>query len=172
MMTETITSRIDAVTRIPPTHLRPDPPAPKSCKIELTNVCNYLCGFCALRMRDTPGKRQMDWQTFTRLARELREFGVEELGLFFLGESFSKTELLIDACRYAKQVLGFPYVFLTSNASLADPEEVDALMQAGLDSLKWSMNAADEEQFRTVMGVSPKYFRKALRNVRAAWAVN
>jgi len=44
-------------------------------------------------------------------------------------------------------------------------------MKAGLDSLKWSMNAADEEQFKRIMGVSGKLFYRALENVKAAWHV-
>jgi hypothetical protein len=44
-------------------------------------------------------------------------------------------------------------------------------MKAGLDSLKWSMNAADEAQFEDVMGVAGKLFYRALDNVADAWAL-
>jgi radical SAM protein with 4Fe4S-binding SPASM domain len=40
-----------------------------------------------------------------------------------------------------------------------------------LDSLKWSVNAADEEQFAEIMDVKPKLFRDALNNIRDAWAI-
>ena len=170
-MTETITSRIDAVTKIPATHLFASPPAPKSVKIEITGKCNYRCGFCALRMREVQPKHDLDMNLFRRMTSEMRAAGVEEIGLFFLGESFSAPEKLLEALQWVKGELRFPYVFLTSNASLADPEEVEALMASGLDSLKWSMNAADETQFRELMQVSPKYFRKALRNVKEAFRI-
>ena len=52
-----ITENIDAITHIPPEYLRPDPPAPRSVKVELSSLCNYLCGFCALRMRPEQPKR-------------------------------------------------------------------------------------------------------------------
>jgi radical SAM protein with 4Fe4S-binding SPASM domain len=42
-------------------------------------------------------------------------------------------------------------------------------MSAGLDSLKWSINAADEQQFEQIMAVSGKLFTRALDNVKAAW---
>lgn len=167
----TITARIDAITRIPEAYRQPAPPAPKSVKIELTGRCNYRCGFCALRTRQIQPKTDMDLDFFKRITTEMREAGVEEIGCFYLGESFMAPELLVEAIRWCKQELKFPYVFLTSNASLSDPEEVEACMAAGLDSLKWSVNAADEEQFRQVMGVSPKYFRKALRNIKEAWNI-
>jgi hypothetical protein len=44
-------------------------------------------------------------------------------------------------------------------------------MKAGLDSLKFSINAADETQFETVMGVKAKLLRQALQNIAAARAV-
>jgi hypothetical protein len=64
-----------------------------------------------------------------------------------------------------------PYVFLAPNASLATPERVREVMAVGLDSLKWSMNAADEAQFEEVKFVAPKNFERALENVAAAWRV-
>lgn len=163
-----ITDKIDAITKIPETHRFEKPPAPKSVKIELTGRCNYRCGFCALRNRKVQPKGDMEGWLFRRMTEEMRRAGVQEIGLFYLGESFMNPEFLLEALTWVKQDLGFPYVFLTSNASLADPEDVEPLMAAGLDSLKWSMNAADEGQFKQIMGVSPKYFHKALRNVREA----
>ena len=165
---ETITARIDAITAIPETHRRADPPAPKAVKIELTGRCNYRCGFCALRMREQQPLGDIDFDLFKRITVEMRAAGVNEIGLFFLGESMMAKSLLLEAVRWVKGVMKFPYIFLTSNASLADAETVGGLMAAGLDSLKWSVNAADEEQFKTIMGVSPKYYRSALRNIRDA----
>lgn len=108
---------------------------------------------------------------FKRVALEMREAGVEELGMFYLGESFMNPELLAECIHHAKKELGFPYVFLTSNASIATRDVVDQCMSAGLDSLKWSVNAADKEQFKKIMGVSGKLFDKALENIESAWSV-
>lgn len=140
----TITERIDAITEIAEAYRTPLPPAPRSVKIELTARCNFACAFCAraMRLRD---QRDMDPAFFERMAMEMRSAGVEELGLFYLGESFL-CNWLEEAIRYAKQDCGYPYVFLTTNGSLAVPERVEACMDAGLDSLKFSLNYADSEQ--------------------------
>lgn len=167
----TITERIDNITRIPPEYLHPRPPAPRSVKIEISPRCNYRCGFCALRTRESQPKWDMDFKLFKRITREMREAGVDEIGMFYLGESFMNPRLLVDCIEYAKKELGFPYVFLTSNASMAFPEAVEACMHAGLDSLKWSVNAADEKQFESIMGVSGKLFARALENIKSAHAV-
>lgn len=163
-----ITQRIDAITHIPPEYRTPSPPAPRSVKIELSARCNYRCGFCALRTRAVQPKEDMDIDFFKRICREMRAAGVEELGVFYLGESFMNPDLLVEAIRYAKQEVGFPYVFLTSNASLAFPSEVRRCFEAGLDSLKWSVNYADENQFAEIAGVSPKYFWRSVLNIQDA----
>jgi MoaA/NifB/PqqE/SkfB family radical SAM enzyme len=163
-----ITDRIDNVTRIPADFLKARLPAPKSVKIEISPRCNYRCGFCALRSREVQPKWDMDFTLFKRITREMREAGVEEIGVFYLGESFMNPRLLVDCIAYLKRDIAMPYVFLTSNASMAFPEAVEACMQAGLDSLKWSVNACDEAQFEEVMGVSGKLFHRALDNIAAA----
>ena len=164
-----ITDRIDAITRIPPEYLKAAPPAPKSVKIEISPRCNYRCGFCALRTREVQPKWDMDFKLFKRVTREMRDAGVQEIGVFYLGESFMAPRLLVDCIDYLKSEIGMPYVFLTSNASMAFPEAVEACMKAGLDSLKWSVNAADQEQFEKVMGVAGKLFHRALDNIKSAW---
>ncbi|HEV8520301.1 MAG TPA: radical SAM protein [Burkholderiales bacterium] len=168
-MTASITEQIDQVTKIPPHYLKAELPAPRSVKIEISPRCNYRCGFCALRTREVQPKWDMDFTLFKRITREMRDAGVEEIGVFYLGESFMNPRLLVDCIAYLKGKLGVPYVFLTSNASMAFPEAVDECMKAGLDSLKWSVNAADELQFEQIMGVAGKLFYNALDNIKAAW---
>jgi MoaA/NifB/PqqE/SkfB family radical SAM enzyme len=166
-----ITQRIDAITNIPAAYQQAVLPAPKSVKIEISPRCNYRCGFCALRTREIQPKWDMDFNLFKKITREMREAGVEEIGVFYLGESFMNPRLLVDCIDYLKSEIQMPYVFLTSNGSMAFPEALEACMAAGLDSLKWSCNAADEEQFKKVMGVSGKLFHRSLDNIRAAWNI-
>ncbi len=163
-----ITSRIDAVTKIPRKYLAAKLPAPRAVKIELTSQCNYRCGFCAhrLRMKD---RGEMDPAFFERVVGEMVDAGVEELGMFYIGESFM-CDWLPEAIAYAKK-RGIEYVFLTTNGSLATPARVAACMRAGLDSLKFSMNNADEVQFKEVAAVKPKLFRDAIENLKAAHGI-
>ena len=163
--TFSITERIDEVTRIPASHRVAQPPAPRSVKIELTSQCNYRCGFCAHRLR-LKKRGEMSWSLFTRLVDEIVDAGVEELGLFYIGESFM-CDWLPDAIGHAK-ARGIRYAFLTTNGSLATPERVQACMAAGLDSLKFSMNNADEAQFTEVAQVKPSLFHDAIGNLQAA----
>ena len=164
-----ITDRIDAVTKIPAEYLKTVLPAPKSVKIELTGKCNFRCQFCALRTREAQPTQDMDFALFKKITTDMQRAGVQEIGLFYIGESFMNPELLVQSIEWLKKYLHMPYVFLTSNASLAFPEAVEACMAAGLNSLKWSVNAADEDQFEQVMGVKAKSMKQAKTNIKEAW---
>jgi hypothetical protein len=159
-----ITDRIDAITKITEKYLGTVLPAPKSVKIELTANCNYKCGFCVKSIR--PDNGEMDRRFFSRVIREMQDVGVEELGVFYIGESFT-CKWLPEAIKEAKEV-GFPYVFLTTNGSAATPKNVRACMEAGLDSLKFSMNYADSEQFAEVAQVSPRLWEKSIDHLKTA----
>jgi radical SAM protein with 4Fe4S-binding SPASM domain len=159
-----ITQRIDAITGITDEYCKTVCPAPRSVKIELTANCNYKCGFCVKSIR--PDNGVMDRALFSRLIREMRAAGVEELGLFYIGESFT-CHWLPAAIREAKEV-GFPYVFLTTNGSAATPAKVRECMEAGLDSLKFSLNFDSPYQLEQVAGVSGKFWQKAIDNLKAA----
>lgn len=159
-----ITERIDAITHIPREYQKEILPAPRSVKIEITANCNYKCSFCVKSLREESGA--MDRNLYSRLLREMRAAGVDELGVFYIGESFT-CKWLPEAIREAKEV-GFPYVFLTTNGSAATPERVMACMDSGLDSLKFSINFADDSQFSDVAQVSPNLYHKAISNLKAA----
>lgn len=160
----TITERIDNITRIAPQYLGTVIPAPKSVKIELTATCNYKCSFCVKSLREESG--EMDKALYRRLLVEMRAAGVEELGVFYIGESFT-SKWLPQAIAEAKEV-GFPYVFLTTNGSAATPQRVRECMEAGLDSLKFSLNFDTAKQLSDVAQVSPVYWQRAINNLKAA----
>lgn len=159
-----ITERIDGITGIAPQYRRTVIPAPKSVKIELTAACNYACKFCVQAINK--GSGTMDRELFSRVIREMRAAGVEELGLFYIGESFL-CSWLPEAIKEAKEV-GFPYVFLTTNGSAATPKKVEQCMQAGLDSLKFSLNFTGAKQLAEVAQVSERFFEQAITHLIAA----
>ncbi len=160
-----ITERVDAITALGDDRRVQAPPCPRSVKIELTARCNFKCSFCATgyRLRD---KRDMDRDFYLKLLKDLKQAGVEELGMFYLGESFL-LPWLPDAIRAARDE-GFEYIFLTTNGSLASPERVKDCMEAGLNSLKFSINYANEAQFQDVAQVRGNLFRAMIHNIKQA----
>lgn len=161
-----ITSRVDAITAIAPEYRAEIISAPRSVKIELTARCNFACSYCARSMilRD---QCDMDRALFERSLKEMRAAGVEEIGLFYLGESFL-LPWLDEAVAFAKREADFPYVFLTTNGSLCTPDKMRGVFRAGLDSLKFSCNYADREQFEQIARVKGALFDTLINNIRAA----
>jgi hypothetical protein len=164
--THSITARLKGIADLAPDTRSPTPPPPQSVKIELTARCDFQCAFCASHTRPRT-KSDMPWERYARLARELRRLGVEQLGVFYLGESFV-CDWLAEAIRYAKRECGYPYVFLTTNGRLATAARVRECMLAGLDSLKFAVNAYGPEELAAVAGVDPEEFNVIIRNVQDA----
>ena len=165
---ELITKRIDNITEIGEEYLSETPPCPKSVKIELTALCNFSCQFCA-RSRHLREVGQIDRGFFEKLLVDLLRAGVDELGLFYLGESFL-VPWLPEAIGYAKEI-GFPYVFLTTNGSLSTPDKVESCMEAGLDSLKFSLNYSDPEHFAAITKKPEAKYAEIVSNLKEAWRV-
>lgn len=158
-----ITKHVDAITHISEDYKTITPPCPKSVKIELTARCDLHCRFCATgqKLRE---RGDMDFRLLSNLLIRMRKAGVEEIGMFYLGESFLYPKL-VDAIREAK-VIGFPYVFLTTNGRMALSTKVHECISAGLDSLKFSFNWADGEQCKEVTGVD--CFDRVVNNIKQA----
>lgn len=163
---QSITTRVDRLAFLASEYRSPVPPAPKSVKIELTARCDFQCWFCASHTRPR-ARSDMPWERYARLARELRALGVEQLGVFYLGESFL-CDWLPDAIRYAKRECGFTYVFLTTNGRLATAARVRACIAAGLDSLKFAINCGAPAQLHEVARVAPDEFHAIVCNIQDA----
>lgn len=164
-----ITRRVEGVRTLHARHRTVAPPIPRSAKIELTARCDFGCYFCASHTRPR-NKADMTWDLYLRLARELRDSGVEQLGLFYIGESFL-CDWLPDAIRYAKEVCGYPYVFLTTNGLRATPDRVRECMLSGLDSLKFAFNWANPAEFQGVTGIPASKYASVVRNLQAARSI-
>lgn len=162
-----ITERVDNITRIPPEFRSEKPPCPPSVKIELTARCDMACFFCASgqKLRE---KKDMDFDLLVRLLKDMRAAGVDEIGMFYLGESFLYPRLA-EAIAIAKQEIGYPYVFLTTNGRMATPDKLKAVFEAGLDSLKFSFNWADPEQAKEITRVD--CFDQVKANIKAAMPI-
>lgn len=127
-----------------------EPPFPTTnFLLELSNACNHKCLFCAhQKMRRKVGK--MAPGMVESVLRQAYELGTREVGLYATGEPFIVPELP-EYVRLAKDI-GYTYVYLTSNGALATPERIRAVVDAGVDSVKFSINAPERELYRFIHG--------------------
>lgn len=118
-------------------------------RLELTNICNHRCVFCPHHIKKRkPGF--MNKHLALRLLKEAYDLGVRRVALFMNGEPFLVKELPAYV-KYSKE-LGYDYVFITTNASVATKEKIAAVMDAGIDSIKFSINAGTKESYIKVHG--------------------
>lgn len=127
-----------------------EPPFPISnFLLELSNGCNHACIFCAhQKMQRKVGR--MDKNLAFNIMQQAYDLGTREVGFYATGEPFLIPDLA-DYVAKAKQI-GFLYVYLTSNGSLATPERTKAVIDAGLDSLKFSINAPERKMYEFIHG--------------------
>lgn len=139
-----------------------EPPFPKTNFLfELSNACNHACIFCAhQKMRRKVGA--IDKALAFDILQQAYDLGTREVGFYATGEPFLVKDLP-DYIRKAKEI-GYTYVYLTSNGSLATPEKIRAVIGSGLDSLKFSINAPEREMYAFIHGRDD--FDKVLEHLR------
>lgn len=141
-------------------------PPPRQMKIEMTNNCNQRCIYCPSRLMRR-GKGLIDADLTRRVIREARELAIGEIGFYTTGESLLHPQLP-EMIRYAKEQ-NIPYTFLDTNGAMLTPARAAALMDAGLDSLKYSCSAGTRETYRTIHGCDD--FDRVLEHMRATHAL-
>jgi MoaA/NifB/PqqE/SkfB family radical SAM enzyme len=90
----------------------------------------------------------MDEKLVIRLLDEGVVLGCKKVGLFMNGEPFV-TKLLPDYIAYAKKI-GYEYTYITTNGALATEDKIKAVVDAGIDSIKFSINGGSPETYRIV----------------------
>lgn len=127
-----------------------EPPFPKTnFLMELSNACNHECIFCAhQKMKRKVGK--INQELAFDILQQAYDLGTREVGFYATGEPFLVKELP-EYIKKAKEI-GYTYVYLTSNGSLATPEKIRAVIDSGLDSIKFSINAPEREMYKFIHG--------------------
>jgi len=139
---------------------RDEAPLPEIVQIESTNICNAKCVFCP---RDDMHRDQgiMDMALFQKIADECAALNITHMRMHNYGEAFAD-RLLVDKVRYAKSI-GIREVGLISNGSLITERAARGMVDAGLDAINISMDAAGKEVFEsTRLGLN---YDKVVANV-------
>ena len=135
---------------------------PKNALIELSNACNHKCIFCSNPLQDRKISH-IDFNIFSRFISESSSLGLKEVGLYATGEPFL-TKDLDKYIRFIKQVDPNIRVYITTNGSLAVPERIIPCLEAGLDSIKFSINGSNRDMYLSVHGSD--HFYRVLDNVK------
>ena len=136
-------------------------PFPKNALIELSNWCNHSCVFCT-NPRMARKKGSLDFNLYKRIIKEAVPLGLEAVGLYTTGEPFF-TKNLDEFIRFAKDS-GIKYIYLTTTGALATPDRLQQCIDAGVSSIKFSVNAGSQETYKLIHGKDD--FEKVLQNIR------
>jgi len=120
---------------------------PNEIMIEATNHCNNKCFFCASPVSNR-SRGFIEPILARRLIKEAYDLGCRKISFHGMGEPFLCKEL----SEYVSEAktTGYDYVYLDSNGTIAGEGVVEAVLDAGLDSLKFSVHAATAETFKKI----------------------
>lgn len=125
------------------------PDFPSNLLIELSNACNHKCIFCSNSKMTRPKKAIS--RSFTRqLLKDAFELGTREVGFYTTGEPFIHKDLALFV-KEAKAI-GYTYTYITTNGALATPKRSQPVLEAGIDSIKFSVNAASATTYARIHG--------------------
>jgi MoaA/NifB/PqqE/SkfB family radical SAM enzyme len=128
--------------------------------LEVTNRCNLLCTTCPRTFEDLEPPADMDWALFTRIVDQLPT--IARVVLHGVGEPMMVRELpRMVAYLKARGT----YVLFNTNGTLLSERKGRELIDAGLDELRVSLDAAEPEAFKLVRGRD--MFDRIVRKVRA-----
>jgi MoaA/NifB/PqqE/SkfB family radical SAM enzyme len=134
--------------------------SPVCLYLETTNRCNLLCTTCPRTYEELEPPADMSWALFTRIVDQLPE--IERAVLHGVGEPML-VKNLPKMVRYLKD--RGTYVLFNTNGTLLTEKNGRALIDAGLDELRVSLDAANAKSYKAVRGKD--FFARILRNVRA-----
>lgn len=136
---------------------------PFMIRVDPTNACNYRCRYCPTGNPDllrqvgrTP--KHLSFDLFKKIVGDLEGFPgpLRKLYLYKDGEPLLHRQLP-DMIRLAKESGRVQEVWTTSNGSLLNPTLSQALVDAGLDLIKLSIQGISSARYREIAGIDQDY---------------
>jgi radical SAM protein with 4Fe4S-binding SPASM domain len=128
--------------------------------LETTNRCNLLCTTCPRTYEELEPPADMSWQLFCSIVDQIPNLA--RAVLHGVGEPML-VKNLPRMVRYLKN--RGTYVLFNTNGTVLNEKNGRALIEAELDELRVSFDAANAESYKAIRGKN--YFNRILKNVRA-----
>jgi MoaA/NifB/PqqE/SkfB family radical SAM enzyme len=134
--------------------------APVCLYLETTNRCNLLCTTCPRTYAELEPPADMSWELFTSIVEQVPNLA--RAVLHGVGEPMLVKDLP-RMVRYLKE--RSTYVLFNTNGTALNERNGRALIEAELDELRVSFDAANAKSYRAIRGKD--YFNRICKNVRA-----
>ncbi len=141
--------------------LSDSPPFPRHVMFELSNICNHACTFCGY----TDAKRKkglIDPDRFKSLAQQAFDSGGREISLVGGAAEPLANKRLEEYIQLCSD-LGYDYIYITTNATLADEDRWKRIIDAGIHSIKVSINGGTRNSYLAVHGKD--HFDRAIGSI-------
>ena len=134
---------------------------PLHLDIEATGVCNLMCSHCFRHSRRSE-IGDMNFEIFKKIIDEGEEYGLYAIDPSWMGESFLHPQIIemIDYAKSRKVV----DVMIHTNGTLVDEKMSKRILNSGLDTIIFSVDAITEATYNTVKVGSD--FREVNRNIQ------
>ena len=132
---------------------------PTTLNVELTNKCNLNCVMCPTQ-NSKRDKGWMDLSLFKKILNESVDMGVKQVGLFTVGESIlhPKIDKFISISKQRDV-----YTYLDTNGNHIRDDMYERIIDAGLDSLKFSIDAHCQDIYKQIR--KGGHFNNVLNNL-------
>ena len=135
----------------------------KKLNFDVCTFCNHKCSFCS-----NSDERTIKYQTSVAefekvMCNVLKYVTCDELGLSAKGEVLVNHDFT-KIVRSCKEKFHIPYIYISSNGALLDEKSAIEIIEAGMDSIKFSINAVTRESYKEVHKVDD--FEKVIENYK------
>jgi MoaA/NifB/PqqE/SkfB family radical SAM enzyme len=127
--------------------------------LEVTNRCNLLCTTCPRTYVELEPPADLSWDLFTSIVDQIPH--LQRAVLHGVGEPML-VKNLPEMVKYLKD--RGVYVLFNTNGTLLNGRNGRALIEAGLDELRVSLDASNPSSYLAVRGKN--YFHRILHNVK------
>lgn len=132
-------------------------------RIVLTTACNYRCIYCFAEGEENKQTRILELEELKQVLRVAKEFGITSIKL--TGGEPLCYPYLDELLAFLKD-MQFPYVDLTTNASLLDQQKIDLLNRHHVSAITLSLNSMNEARYEYLS--EEKLFITAFANIQMA----
>lgn len=144
---------------------------PYTLAIDPSNLCNFRCNFCAIQSKkeNLPFRKQlMDKALFMKIIDDLQDFPekLKVLRINGQGEPLLNPDLP-EMIRYAKEKEVAEFIEIITNGSRFCPEINQRLIDSGIDRIRISIEALDEDGYKDIAEAKLDFetFRKNIEDL-------
>ena len=116
----------------------------KKVNFDVSTFCNHKCTFCS-NSDDRTIKYQTSIDEFQKVMKNIMQYvEIDEIGLSAKGEVLINKDF-VKIVESVKSEFKIPYVYISSNGALMDEKSAIEIIEAGMNSIKFSINAIDAQ---------------------------